>query len=303
MLHAIVEQLRDPLGVALPFFFVFIGIEAVAFRFLDDDERPKKDAKGYSYLDARTSVSMGLGALGLGIFFRAASLLLYTALWEYVAPWHLDAHRWQTWIGLLLLVDFLWYWYHRASHRIRLMWAAHQAHHSSEYFNLSTALRQKWNQWFESLIWLPLPLIGMPPWLIYIAFSLNLIYQFFSHTERIEKLPRPVELILNTPSHHRVHHGSDPIYLDRNYGGILIIWDRLFGTFQPELHRPTYGLTKQMNTYNIVTLQFHEYAAILRDLRTATTWRARLGYVFGPPGWSPVRPVDARLAASPEPVR
>ncbi len=127
----------------------------------------------------------------------------------------------------------------------------------------------------------------MPPNLIYAAFSLNLIYQFFTHTERIGKLPRPVEFIFNTPSHHRVHHGSDPIYLDRNYGGILIVWDRLFGTFQPELHRPTYGLTKPVGTYNIVRLQFHEYTAILRDLRQARSWAVRLGYIFGPPGWQP----------------
>ena len=303
MLHAVAEQLRDPIGFALPFFFVFIAIEVLAFRFLDDDgDADEKDARGYLYVDSRTSITMGLGALAVGVVFRAASLLLYTVLWEYVAPWHLSASRWETWVGLFVLIDLLWYWYHRASHRIRLMWAAHQAHHSSEYFNLSTALRQKWNQWFESLIWLPLPLIGMPPWLIYGAFSLNLIYQFFSHTERIDRLPRPVELILNTPSHHRVHHGSDPIYLDRNYGGVLIIWDRIFGTFQAELHRPTYGLTTPVDTYNVVTLQFHEYAAILRDLQHATTWRARLGYVFGPPGWSPVRTPAAPTPAPAEVV-
>ena len=120
----------------------------------------------------------------------------------------------------------------------------------------------------------------MPPSLIYSAFSLNLIYQFFTHTERIGKLPRPVEFVFNTPSHHRVHHGSDVIYLDRNYGGILIVWDRLFGTFQPELHRPTYGLTKPVGTYNVVRLQFHEYAAILRDLRDAHS---------GPAGWDTSR--------------
>jgi sterol desaturase/sphingolipid hydroxylase (fatty acid hydroxylase superfamily) len=167
------------------------------------------------------------------------------------------------------------------------VWAAHQAHHSSEYFNFSTALRQKWNQWFETIAWLPLPLLGFPPWLIYTAFSANLVYQFFLHTERIDRLPRPIEFVFNTPSHHRVHHGSDPLYLDRNYAGILIIWDRLFGTFQPEMQRPNYGLTTPVDTYNILRLQFHEYAAILRDLRSARAWRERLGFVFGPPGWRP----------------
>jgi sterol desaturase/sphingolipid hydroxylase (fatty acid hydroxylase superfamily) len=284
MIHAILHQVHDPLFAALPVFAVFIAIEAAAYMFERDEPAA---GRGYSAIDSRTSAAMGLGALTLSLAFRAASLVLYTALYVYVAPWHLAAGQWSTWVILFFLVDFLWYCYHRISHRVRLVWAAHQAHHSSEYFNFSTALRQKWNQWFESLIWLPLPLLGMPPALIYAVFSVNLIYQFFTHTERIDKLPRPIEFIFNTPSHHRVHHGSDEIYLDRNYGGILIVWDRLFGTFQPELHRPKYGLTKPVGTYNIVRLQFHEYAAILRDLRETHSWGSRLGYVFGPPGWQP----------------
>ena len=107
------------------------------------------------------------------------------------------------------------------------------------------------------------------------------------HTETIGKLPRPFELILNTPSHHRVHHGSDPEYLDKNYGGVLIIWDRLFGTFQEELHRPRYGLTTPVGTYNLITLQYGEYGKIIRDVRAARSWRDKLGYIFAPPGWQP----------------
>ena len=122
---------------------------------------------------------------------------------------------------------------------------------------------------------------------MFLGFSVSLVYQFFVHTERVGTLWRPVELVLNTPSHHRVHHGSDPEYLDRNYGGILIVWDRLFGTFQPELHRPTYGLTVPVGTFNPLRLQTHEYAAIARDVRAAPTWRDKIGYVFGPPGWRP----------------
>ena len=207
MIHAILHQLHDPLYAAIPVFFVFIALEAVAYRF-ERDEPPV--GRGYSAADSRTSMAMGFGALTVGLAFRAASLVAYTALYVYIAPWHAPADRWPTWVILFFLVDFLWYCYHRIAHRVRLVWAAHQAHHSSEYFNFSTATRQKWNQWFETLIWLPLPLLGMPPALVYAAFSLNLIYQFFTHTERIDKLPRPVEFIFNTPSHHRVHHGSDP---------------------------------------------------------------------------------------------
>jgi len=284
MIHAILHQLHDPLYAAIPVFFVFIALEAVAYRF-ERDEPPA--GRGYSAADSSTSMAMGSVALIAGLAFRAASFVAYTAIYVYIAPWHAPADRWPTWVILFFLVDFLWYCYHRIAHRVRLVWAAHQAHHSSEYFNFSTATRQKWNQWFETLIWLPLPLLGMPPALVYAAFSLNLIYQFFTHTERIGKLPRPVEFIFNTPSHHRVHHGSDPVYLDRNYGGILIVWDRLFGSFQPELHRPAYGLTKPVGTYNIIRLQFHEYAAILRDLRQAHSLAVRLGYIFGPPGWQP----------------
>ncbi|HEY0776214.1 MAG TPA: sterol desaturase family protein, partial [Nocardioidaceae bacterium] len=171
----------------------------------------------------------------------------------------------------------------------------HQAHHSSEYFNFATALRQKWNNSHELVIWAPLPLLGVPPALVFLGFSVSLVYQFFVHTERIGKLWRPIELVFNTPSHHRVHHGSDPEYLDRNYGGILIVWDRVFGSFQQELHRPTYGLTKPVGTYNLIRLQTHEYAAIARDVRDAPTWKDKLGYVFGPPGW---RPSTAELAAA-----
>ena len=119
------------------------------------------------------------------------------------------------------------------------------------------------------------------------TFSINLIYQFWIHTERIDRLWRPIEFIFNTPSHHRVHHGMDQQYLDRNYGGIFILWDRMFGSFQAETTRPHYGLTKQVDTYNIWKLQTYEYVAIARDVRRATRWRDRLGYIFGPPGWAP----------------
>jgi sterol desaturase/sphingolipid hydroxylase (fatty acid hydroxylase superfamily) len=282
MLSAMLEQLRDPVGYAIPFFFLFIGIELAALRFLDRDEN-----KGYDARDAASSLSQGLISIGVSVVLRSAALLVYAVLYEFVAPWQLPGNAWQTWLGVILAIDLLWYAYHRASHRIRVMWAAHQAHHNSGYFNFTTALRQKWNQWFEPLFWLPLPLLGVPPWMVFASFSINLIYQFFTHTESIGKLARPVEFVFNTPSHHRVHHGSDPEYLDKNYGGILIIWDRMFGTFKAESHRPTYGLTTPIHSNNLFTLQFHEYAAIVRDLRSTTRWRDRIGYLFGPPGWQP----------------
>ena len=140
--------------------------------------------------------------------------------------------------------------------------------------------------------------------MVFTGFSISLVYQFFVHTERIGRLPAPIEFVFNTPSHHRVHHGSDAEYLDRNYGGILIIWDRLFCTFRPETHRPTYGLTTPVTSHNPFWLQTHEYVAIWRDLRGATSWRERLGYAFGPPGWRPApvpAPTPRSSAGVPEP--
>ena len=145
---------------------------------------------------------------------------------------------------------------------------------------------------------LALGALGVAPWAISVAFGVNLIFQFFVHTELVDKLPRPVELVFNTPSHHRVHHGSDPIYLDRNYAGILIVWDRMFGTFQPELHRPKYGLTYKVETYNMVKLQYGHYADLWRDVRDASSWRDRVGYLFMPPNWQPAPPP----ARDPEPA-
>ncbi|MEJ2865267.1 sterol desaturase family protein [Actinomycetospora flava] len=275
------ETLRDPVVVAAPFFVVFIVLEAVSFHVFSDD-----DLRGYERRDAATSITMGLGSLVFTAIARGLALIGYAALYE-LTPLRVDPSHWTTWVGVLLAVDLLWYAYHRSSHRIRLLWAAHQAHHNSTYFNYSTAVRQKWNPWFEVLFWTPLPLLGVPPWMIFTAFSVNLVYQFLVHTERVGRLPRPIELVFNTPSHHRVHHASDPEYLDRNYGGILIVWDRLFGTFAEEVRRPTYGLTHPVETRSILGLQYREFGAIGRDLRRATGWRERLGYVFRPPGWRP----------------
>jgi sterol desaturase/sphingolipid hydroxylase (fatty acid hydroxylase superfamily) len=287
------DLLHDPVTYAIPAFLLVMALEMLSFRVLDDGA----DFTGYEARDTRASLSMGVGSVVVNGAARVAALLGYVALWDWT-PLRLDPRRWYTWVAAILLVDLVFYAYHRASHRVRLMWAAHQAHHSSLRFNYSTALRQKWNPWFELLFWVPLPLLGMPPWMIFTVFSINLIYQFWVHTERVDKLWAPVEFVFNTPSHHRVHHASDREYLDRNYAGIFIVWDRLFGTFAAETHRPTYGLTKNVDSFNPVKLQYHEYGNIVRDVRRASGWRARLGYVFAPPGWEPV----AESAAEPAPV-
>ena len=294
MLSVLPPPMRDPVLFAIPFFLILLTIEWTAARRLNHADRrdtePGRPASGdYLTRDAWASISMGLVSVATMGFWKFLGLLGYAALFAYVAPWHLSARNWYTWVIALIGVDVLFYAYHRIAHRVRVIWATHQAHHSSRYFNFATALRQKWNNSGELVLWAPLPMLGVPPWMVFTSFSASLIYQFWIHTERIGKLPRPIEFVLNTPSHHRVHHGTDQLYIDRNYGGILIIWDRLFGSFQPEVFRPHYGLTKPVNTFNIWKLETHEYGAIARDVRAAATWRARLGYIFGPPGWQPVR--------------
>ena len=290
-LDVLPPQMRDPVLFAIPFFVLLLILEWTAARKLERidsaNERSRPQSGAFHTRDSWASISMGLVSVATTAAWKFIALLGYAAIYAYLAPWHLSAHKWYTWVIAILGVDLSFYTYHRIAHRVRLIWATHQAHHSSEYFNFATALRQKWNNSGEILMWIPLPLLGVPPWMVFASWSVNLIYQFWVHTERIGKLWRPFEFVFNTPSHHRVHHGMDAEYLDRNYGGIFIVWDRMFRSFQPELSRPHYGLTKPVNTFNIWKLQTREYVAIARDVRSATRWHDKLAYIFGPPGWEP----------------
>jgi len=290
--HDILDVTKNPVTFAVPFFLISIAIELAALKWLDHDDNMPGLRDVYVSKDARTSIWMGAGSLVSSLAMKVIGFFMYVGIYEYVAPFHMPtaAHDWWSWIAMVLEVDFFYYWQHRFVHRARVGWAAHQAHHSSEHMNFATALRQKWNPWWELVFWLPLPFVGVAPWALFFAWGVNLVYQFFVHTETIDRLWRPIELVMNTPSHHRVHHGSDPEYLDRNYGGILIVWDRLFGTFQPETHRPTYGLTHPVNTYNLIKLQYGYYAELWRDVRNAPDLRTRVNYLFKPPGWEPEAP-------------
>jgi sterol desaturase/sphingolipid hydroxylase (fatty acid hydroxylase superfamily) len=281
-LHDMLDPWHNPVTWAIPFFLLSIAVELAALKWLDHDD----NVTGYFAQDARTSILMGLGSLVSTTLIKIVMFVIYVAIWRYLAPWHIASNGWGL-VFSVVAVDFAYYWNHRFVHRARVGWAAHQAHHSSTYMNFATALRQKWNPWFELFFFLPLPFLGISPLGIYLAFSINLVYQFFVHTETIQRLPRPIELVFNTPSHHRVHHGSDPIYLDKNYAGILIVWDRLFGTFQQEIHTPHYGLTHPVTTYNLLKLQYGDYGDLWRDLRRARSWRERIGFLFMPPGWAP----------------
>ncbi|MFG3343500.1 sterol desaturase family protein [Streptomyces sp. NPDC048018] len=266
---------------AIPAFVLLVAVEALSYRFLPDD-----DERGYELRDTVTSMSMGAGSQVVGLPWKVCAVFAYAALYA-LSPWELSPSSVWTWALLFFADDLAYYAFHRAHHRVRVLWASHSVHHSSVRYNLSTALRQSWTPMTSLPFWLPLALLGIPPWMILLQQSVSLVYQFFLHTERVGTLWRPVEAVFNTPSHHRVHHGSNDVYLDRNYGGILIVWDRLFGTFEPEGERVVYGLTKNIDTYNPLMVAVHEYRAAWRDVRTAGRWRDRAGHLFGPPGWAP----------------
>jgi sterol desaturase/sphingolipid hydroxylase (fatty acid hydroxylase superfamily) len=279
--------MAEVLYYAIPFFVLLLVVEWLSFRFARDDH---DELVGYDLADTRTSLTMGLGNVAINVVWKVAVVTIYAALYE-LTPLRLSPDHWWVWVALFFADDLAYYWFHRVSHESRVFWASHVVHHSSQHYNLSTALRQTWVPMTYLPFWLPLALLGFPPWMILLAQSWSLIYQFGLHTERIGRLPAPIELVFNTPSHHRVHHGSNQVYLDRNYGGILIIWDRLFGTFVGEGERVRYGLTKNIETHNPVQVAFHEYAALWRDLRAAPTWRVRWNLLLRGPGWRPDEPV------------
>lgn len=201
-------------------------------------------------------------------------------------PWKLPVNGWTIAAGLLL-VDFLYYWEHRLEHEIRLLWGYHSIHHSSPIYNYTTALRVSFFDNFVSWVfYLPAVILGFHPVLILLAVGVMLMYQFWLHTELINKMGW-FGKVFNTPSHHRVHHGSDDIYLDKNYGGILIIWDKLFGTFQAEEQKPTYGLTVPIDTVHPIKVHLYEFSNMLKDTRKAKSRREALGHLFNKPGWQP----------------
>ncbi|UJA21991.1 sterol desaturase family protein [Thermoleophilia bacterium SCSIO 60948] len=294
---------------AIPVFFITMGLEALALRHAAKENAEEAAADpgfvGYEAKDTRTSLAMGTGHLAIGAVWKLAMTAIYAAIYL-ISPFKLPIEAWWTWVILFFADDFFYYWYHRGHHRVRIFWATHVVHHSSQHYNLSTALRQDWSPFTATLFWMPSALF-FPPWMILLAIAWNLLYQFTLHTEVIDKYPRPIEFLFNTPSHHRVHHGSQEQYLDRNYGGILIIWDRMFGTFEPEGERVRYGLTKNIETFNPIKVAYGEFAAIWRDVRAARSLRDRLGFMFKGPGWEPRRGTppepegrvieDGRLAA------
>lgn len=276
------KDFPDVTQLAIPFFVIAILIELFVIRYF-------KGRGDYETRDTTTSLLMGVGnvASGLLLGFVAFGVLMWA--WQFRIT---DLGTSWAVIALCFVVDDLrYYWYHRIAHRCRWVWAEHVIHHSSQHYNLSTALRQSWTGTFTGMFILriPLALIGFHPVLLLFVGGLNLVYQFWIHTETIGRMWRPIEWIFNTPSHHRVHHATNPRYLDSNYAGTLIIWDRMFGTFVPEQDEdmPRYGIVKNIGTFNPIRVAFHEWIDMFRDAaRPGLTLRQRLGYLFAPPGWS-----------------
>ena len=270
---------------AIPYFLLLLAVEYLAYRHLGDDH----EGPGYEPRDTATSLTMGLGYLAINVGWKLVVVVVYAALHE-LAPVDLPDGALWAWVLLFFADDLAYYWFHRTHHQVRFFWASHVVHHSSQHYNLSTALRQTWTPMTALPFWMPLALMGFEPWQILLAQSWSLLYQFWIHTERVQRLPGWFEKVFNTPSHHRVHHGVNEQYLDRNHGGILIIWDRAFGTFEPEGERVRYGLTTNIETFNPVTVAFGEYHALWRDVRAAPSWRDKAGFLLRGPGWQPGPP-------------
>lgn len=275
-------NLPDPIVWAIPGFILLVIAEMIYGRLTGNTR--------FEPRDTAASLVMGLGNTVSGLLLGGIALawLLFVEQFAFFdIGW-----AWYWFVLAFVLDDFVYYWSHRWAHTVRWWWADHVVHHSSQHYNLSTALRQPWLspltlKFIVLGSWLVL--IGFPPAMIAFVGALNLIYQFWIHTEAIKRLPAPVEWLMNTPSHHRVHHATNPRYLDRNYAGVFIIWDKMFGTFEPETddEEIRYGIVRNLGTHNPLTICLHEWWGIIKDVASARSPREVLGYWLGPPGWSP----------------
>jgi sterol desaturase/sphingolipid hydroxylase (fatty acid hydroxylase superfamily) len=269
----------SPVDYAIPGFVLLVVLEMLWAR--------KNAPEKYEPRDTLTSLALGTGSTVAGVL--TGGLVFALSIWLYEQRLFTIGWAWWAWPLCFVLDDLAYYWFHRSAHRVRWFWASHVNHHSSQHYNLSTALRQTWTGFFAlSFIFrIPLALIGFHPAMILFCGAINLIYQFWIHTEAIGRMPRWFEGVMNTPSHHRVHHATNPRYLDSNYAGTFIIWDRMFGTFTQEVNgeRIRYGIVKQLGTFNLLYSVFHEWIGIARDVWSAP-WGSKLGYIWRPPGWS-----------------
>lgn len=268
----------NPIVLSIPIFFLLIGLEVLIQHFT------KK--KLYRFNDAMTNISCGITQQVSGVFFKLFGIGIYMLVFQNFAIWQIST-TWYTLIILFVAVDFAYYWAHRMSHEINLFWSGHVVHHQSEDYNLSVALRQSSFQviW-TSAFYLPLAVIGFNTIDFALMAALTTLYQFWIHTELINKLGW-LEYIIVTPSHHRVHHGRDPKYIDKNHGGAFIWWDMMFGTYQKEEERPIYGITKPINSWNPVWANFEHLELMWHEMKGIKKFSDKVKYVFYKPGWLP----------------
>ncbi len=298
---------------SIPLFFLLIIVELVVAR--------RRQSVVYRLNDSISDLSCGILSQLLGVFTKLLVLGIYAwfagqlslqrfsllPAWIERVPfgaaavpgaWGIDWAAWGAWTAAFVLVDLAYYVLHRYSHTIHVLWAGHVVHHSSEEYNLTVALRQSaLHGIFSWVFFIPLAIIGLPWEMFAACYALNLVYQFWIHTREIDRMPFGMEWWLNTPSHHRVHHGVNPQYKDKNYAGALIVWDRLFGTFEPEVEPVVYGITTPLESWNPVWANVHIFADILRDAGRTARWRDKWRVIFGHPGF---RPADLATTGAPK---
>jgi len=273
-----IKKEADPqsiIQIAVPIMLFFV--------FLEWYLSGRQSRQVYTKKDLWASVQVGLGNLLVNVIMK--TVLFGTVLFFYnMTPWYFPPDQWYSYLLCIVWIDFWRYWAHRIAHEQRFWWATHVTHHSSEQYNFSVSFRLSWVEHIKIIFFIPVAIAGFHPIVFFICHEIEILYQFWIHTELVNKLPRPIEYFFTTPSHHRVHHSSNPRYLDKNYGSTFIFWDRMFGTFKEEDEKPIYGITEPVNSYNPVYLNFHIWMDVWKDLQKAKTIRQKFDYIFGWPG-------------------
>ncbi|HLU88972.1 MAG TPA: sterol desaturase family protein [Cyclobacteriaceae bacterium] len=278
---------------AAPVMFLLVFLEWGFSIYRNKDAYDKKD-----FLAATT---IGVVNIGVSALLKAATFGAVLFFWN-IVPWKIPATLW-SFIPCFIAIDFARYWAHRISHEQRFWWATHITHHNSKKYNFSVSFRLGWTQQIKFIFFIPVIMLGFDPFVFFICHQIAVLYQFWIHTEYINKLHPVIEYIFTTPSHHRVHHACDEQYLDKNYGSTFIIWDRMFGTFEPEDKKPTYGITKNVDSYNPVYLVFHEWIDIVKDLKKAENFKEVRAILFDKPGAEVIKNRElARAKSAPAPV-
>ncbi len=270
---------------AIPLFFALILLEL----WLDW----RKQKLTYRFNDALNSLNLGMMSQITAVALKTIQISFYVLIYQNISPIQLGLDSMWVWAFAFIAYDFSYYWFHRMSHEINVLWAGHVVHHQSEEYNLTTALRQTSGGFFGFMFYLPMALIGIDPYMLVTVGSLNLIYQFWVHTRHINRMPAWYEAIFVTPSHHRVHHAQNPLYMNKNHGGVFILWDKWFGSFQAELdNEPViFGITKPLASWNPIWANIDTYWALAKDSWRTERWQDKIAVWFKKTGW---RPKDVR---------